>query len=99
MNHHDYAEAESAAVGQFAHNELLYGTPACVGLGGVGVSCTFADPASPSLTLNVVDPSIAGVSFRATATHNVGIALMQVLGFGATMSVGATGTAVARPNG
>ena len=99
MNHHDYAQAELAAVSQFADNERLYATPTCAGLGGVAVSCTFADAANPTLTLNVVDHSIAGVSFRATATHRVGIALMQVLGFGSTMAVGATATAVARPNG
>jgi len=99
MNHHDYAQAELAAVGQFANNERLYSTPTCTGLGAVAASCTFADAANPSLTLNVVDHSIAGVSFRATATHRVGIAIMQVLGFGSTMVVGATATAVARPQG
>ena len=99
MNRHDYAQAELAAVTQFASNERLYSTPTCAGLGGVSVSCTFADAANPVLTLDVVDHSIAGVSFRATATHQVGIAIMQVLGFGSTMNIGATATAVARPNG
>src|SRR5262249_7441534 len=52
-----------------------------------------------ALTLSVVDHSIAGVTFKVTATHRVGITLMQVLGLGQTMAVGATATAVARPQG
>jgi Flp pilus assembly protein TadG len=99
MNNHDYGQAETAAVNQFANNERLYGTPTCAGLGSVTVSCTFGDPGNTALTLNVADHSIAGVSFKATATHRVGIAMMQVLGFGSTMGVGATATAVARPPG
>jgi Flp pilus assembly protein TadG len=99
MNNHDYAQAETAAVNQFANNERLYGTPTCAGIGSVSASCTFGDPGNTALTLNVADHSIAGVSFRATATHRVGIAMMQVLGFGSTMGVGATATAVARPQG
>ena len=99
MNNHGYAQAELAAVNQFASNERLYGTPACTGVGGTAVSCTFADDTNQVMSINVVDHSIAGVSFRVTASHQVGIALMQVLGFGQTMAVGSTATAVARPQG
>ena len=99
MNNHDYSQAEIAAINQFANNQALYGTPTCSGIGSVTVSCTFGDPSNTTLSLDVVDRSIAGVSFRATANHRVGIAMMQVLGFGSTMGVGATATAVARPPG
>ncbi len=99
MNHHDYAQAQLAAVNQFAINERLYASPTCNGYGSLVVSCTFADPTSQSLTLTAADHSIAGVSFTATAVHRIGITIMQVLGAGQTMRVGATATAVARPPG
>ena len=99
MNHHDYAQAEVAAVTEFANNERLYMTPSCSGYGTMSVSCTFSDPTSQALTLTAVDHSIAGVSFRVTAVHQVGVTIMQVLGAGQSMRVGATATAVARPPG
>ncbi len=99
MNHTDYAQAEVAAVTEFANNERLYMTPNCSGYGSMSVSCTFSDPTNYALTLTAVDHSIAGVSFRVTAVHQVGVTIMQVLGAGQTMRVGATATAVARPPG
>src|SRR2546430_15397260 len=99
MNHTDYAQAEVAAVTEFANNERLYMTPSCSGYGSTSVSCTFSDPTSQALTLTAVDHSIAGVSFRVLAVHQVGVTIMQVLGAGQTMRVGATATAVARPPG
>ncbi len=99
MNHSDYAQAEVAAVSQYANNERLYATPTCSGYGSLSVSCTFTDSTNPTLTLTAVDHSIAGVSFRVTAVHQVGITFMQVLGMGQTMRIGATATAVARPKG
>ena len=99
MNHTDYAQAEVAAVAEFANNERLYMTPNCSGYGSMSVSCTFSDPTNQTLTLTAIDHSIAGVSFRVTAVHQVGVTIMQVLGAGQTMRVGATATAVARPPG
>src|SRR5438046_3441325 len=90
MNHTDYAQAEAAAVTEFANNERLYMTPSCSGYGSTSVSCTFSDPTSQALTLTAVDHSIAGVSFRVTAVHQVGATIMQVLGAGQPMSGGAT---------
>src|SRR5438477_7398089 len=85
MNHHDYAQAEVAAVTQYAGNERLYAAPNCSGYGGLNVSCTFSDPTSQALTLKAVDHSIAGVTFTVTSVHQVGITVMQVLGMGPTM--------------
>jgi Flp pilus assembly protein TadG len=99
MNNSDYGQAELAAVNQFASNERLYLTPSCTGYGSLAVTCTFNDPTTEVLTLNVADHSIAGVTFRATGVHHVGITVMQVLGFGSTMTIGATATAVARHQG
>src|SRR5256885_16383172 len=62
-------------------------------------SCTCRDPTTQAVTLTAVDHSIAGVSFRVVAVHQVGVTIMQVLGAGQTMRVGATATAVARPPG
>src|SRR3989441_2588941 len=99
MNHTDYAQAEVAAVAEFANNERLYMTPNCSGYGSMSVSCTSSDPTNQPLTLTAVNPSIAGVSFRVTAVPRFGVTLMQVLGAGQTIGVGATATAVARPPG
>ncbi len=87
MNHTDYAQAEVAAVAEFANNERLYMTPNCSGYGSMSVSCTFSDPTNQTLTLTAIDHSIAGVSFRVTAVHQVGVTIMQVLGAGQTMRV------------
>jgi Flp pilus assembly protein TadG len=99
MNHTDYGQAEIAAVDQFANNERLYDPPICSGYGSASVSCTFPDPTREVLTLAVTNHSIAGVSFTATASHHIDITVMQVLGFGPTIPVGATATAVARRAG
>jgi Flp pilus assembly protein TadG len=99
MNHSDYSQAELAAVNQFANNERLYAAPVCSGYGTLSVSCNFSDPANAALTLDVANHSIAGVTFKATASHQVGVTMMQVLGFGPTVTVGATATAVARRAG
>jgi len=99
MNNRDYGRAELAAVNQYVTNERLYGTPPCTGYGSMTVTCTFADPTSELLTINAADHSIAGVTFQVTGVHQVAISLMQVLGFGSTMRVGATATAVARQQG
>ena len=99
MNSHDYGAAESAGVSDYASNVRIYTTPTCGGYGSANVSCSFSDPTNHVLTINVVDHSIAGVTFKVTGVHQVGITFMQVLGGGSTMSVGATATAVARPKG
>ena len=99
MNNSDYGSAELAAVNEFAENERLYGAPTCGGYGSLTVTCSFTDPTSEMLTLNVANHSIAGVTIQAIATHHVGISVMQVLGFGSTMTIGAVATAVARRQG
>jgi hypothetical protein len=50
------------------------------------------------LTLAVVNHSIAGVTFNATGTHRIPVAVMQVLG-SSSMAIGATATALARKAG
>lgn len=99
MNNHDYGAAELAAVNEYANNERIYVAPTCAGYGSAAVSCSFADPSSHALTINVVGHSIAGVTFQVTGVHRIPITVMQVLGGGSTINVGATATAVARPAG
>ena len=99
MNNHDFSAAELAGVAQYASNERLYATPTCTGAGSQSVTCSFADPTNHVLTINVVDHSIAGMSFTFTGVHQVPVTVMQVLGMGPTMNVGAIATAVARPQG
>lgn len=99
MNNHDYSSAENAALVEYARNERLYANPTCSGIGSAAVSCSYGDATSEAVTMTVVDHSIAGVSFQVVGTHQVGITVMQVLGFGQTVPVGATATAVARPHG
>ena len=98
MNNSSYALAEQAATNQFANNQRLYMSPTCIGYGTSNVTCTFGDPTNEVLTLAVADHSIAGVTFTATATHQMPVAIMQVLG-AAAMNVGASATAVARRPG
>ena len=99
MNNHDYGSAEAQAVNQYGSNEQLYAGPTCAGIGSVTVTCNYGDPTNAVMTINVVDHSIAGVSFRVTGVHSAGITVMQVLGFGRTVRIGASATAVARPHG
>lgn len=99
MNHGDYTRAQVAAVNQFAENERLYTAPSCAGYGSATVTCTFSDPTNQVLTLNIADHSIAGVTFQATAVHQVALTVMQVLGFGSAVGVGAAATVVARHQG
>jgi Flp pilus assembly protein TadG len=98
MNNNDYTQAEQAATNQYANNERLYVTPVCSGYGTVAVSCTFGDSTNQVLTLAVVNHSIAGVTFNATGTHQIPVAVMQVLG-SSSMTIGATATALARKTG
>ncbi|TMG69995.1 MAG: hypothetical protein E6H86_01775, partial [Chloroflexi bacterium] len=95
MTSNDVAHAEAAATTEYANNERLYGMPPCT-QAGMSLSCAFGDPTNHALTVAAVNHSIAGVTFTATASHQVGITLMQVLGYGATMTIGATATALAR---
>ena len=99
MNTSDYGQAELAATNQYANNERLYAAPTCAGYGTLSASCSFGDSTNHVLTLTVVSHSIAGVTFTATATHQIWVTVMQVLGSGSTMSVGATATALARRTG
>jgi len=99
MNTTDPAQAEQAATNQYANNQRLYDAPTCVGYGTANVTCSFADPTNQVLTIAMVSHSIAGVTFTATATHHIGVTVMQVVGAGSTMNVGATATALARRTG
>ena len=98
MNNNSYMQAEQAATAQFASDERVYLTPRCSGYGTLAASCWFFDPTNQMLTLTVVSHSIAGTTFTATATHSIGVTVMQVLGF-QTVTVGATATALARKPG
>ena len=98
MNNSSYTLAEQAATSQFANNQRLYVAPTCSGYGTVNVTCTFGDATGQVLTINVVDHSLAGVTFAVSATHQIPVTVMQVLGASA-MNVGATATAVARRPG
>jgi hypothetical protein len=99
MSSSDYGQAELVATNEFASNARLYATPSCSGYGGPEVTCTYSDPTSEMLTIDVASHSIAGVTFTATAWHQIPTTFMQVLGVGPTMAVGATATAVARHKG
>src|SRR5256885_16296747 len=54
MNHHDYAQAEVAAVTQYAGNERLYAAPSCSGYGGLKFSCTFIRSPKPQVAIEVI---------------------------------------------
>lgn len=99
MQNNDYAQAEQAASNQFAEDERLYMTPLCSGFGSTSASCTFSDSTAETLSITVVNASIAGVNFTAAALHHIPVAFMQVLGAGPTIPIGATATAVARKQG
>ena len=100
MNTTDYAQAEQTAVDTYSADELLYGAASCAGLGAMAVTCTFSgDSSNQLMTINVTNQSIAGVSFTVTAVGTMPVAMMQVLGAGPNIRVGATATAVARKSG
>jgi Flp pilus assembly protein TadG len=99
MNSPDYTLAEQAATDSYARNERLYDSPSCAGIGSLSATCTFTDYSGHVLTILAADHSIAGVSFTATGTHSIPVAIMQVLGSGPTISITATATAVARHAG
>jgi Flp pilus assembly protein TadG len=99
MNTNDPGQAEQAATNEYANNQRLYNTPMCNGYGTASASCSFGDPTNQVLTITMVSHSIAGVTFTATATHQIGVTVMQVVGVGSTMNIGATATALARRTG
>ena len=99
MNHSSYDLAERAATTAYGRNERLYEDPSCTGYGTLAVACTYPDATQHVLTITVVDRTVAGVYFTATGNHRIGVALMQVLGIGTTIPVGATATAIARHRG
>jgi len=99
MNTPAYDVSEQAAVDTYASNQELYGSQTCGGLGTLTASCTFGDPWGQVLSINVTNRSIAGVSFMVTGSHSMPVAIMQVLGAGASINVGATATALARKAG
>jgi len=96
MNTTNYSQAEQAATSLYADNSRLYMSPACSGYGTTSASCSFGDPSGTVLTISVVNRSIAGVSFAVTAQHSIPVTIMQVLGAGPSIPVGAAATAVAR---
>jgi Flp pilus assembly protein TadG len=98
MTSRDINHAENVGSSVFATNERLYVMPVCTFAANT-LTCPFADATNQVLTLPTVDHSIAGVTFTATATHQIGITMMQVLGFSSTATIGATATALARSQG
>jgi Flp pilus assembly protein TadG len=99
MNTPDYTQAEQVATNSYASNERLYDSPSCAGLGSLSATCAFTGSAGDVLSIVAADHSIAGVSFTATGTHSIPVAIMQVLGSKPTISISATATAVARHAG
>src|SRR5215472_1981457 len=99
MNTADPGQAETAATNEYANNQRLYGSPTCNGYGSLNVLCTFGDPTNQVLTIVMASHSIAGTTFTVTANHQVAVTMMQVVGVGANMSIGATATALARKQG
>jgi hypothetical protein len=99
MNTPDYSASETEAVNTYASNQELYNPASCGGLGTLSVGCTFGDPSGQLLSINVTNRSIAGVSFAVSVSHSMPVAIMQVLGAGANINVGASATAVARKAG
>lgn len=99
MNIANYSQAEQMAANVYASDEQLYGAQSCTGIGTLVAGCTFGDPWGQTLSINVTNKSIAGVSFAVTGTHTMPVAIMQVLGSGAAIRVSATATAVARKAG
>ena len=86
MNTSDYSQSEQVAVDTYAHDQALYSTPSCTGLGTLAVRCTFGDPTGQLLTIDVINKAIAGVSFALTGRHSMSVAIMQVLGAGPTLT-------------
>src|SRR5690242_15116514 len=99
MNTTDPTQAEQAATDEYARNQRLYVAPLCNGYGTALATCSFGDPTNQVLTITMASHSIAGVTFTATATHHIGVTVMQVVGVGSTMNIGATATALARRTG
>ena len=98
MTSNDVGHAELSGRDVYATNERLYMGPTCTS-SALTLSCSFADGTNQVLTLSAVAHSIAGVTFNATATHQVTVTMMQTLGAGSTMAIGATATALARRPG
>lgn len=98
MTSNNISHAENVAMSIYATNERLYVTPACNAVGN-SLTCPFGDPSDHVLTVTATDHSIAGVTFTASATHQVGVTIMQVLGSTSTVRIGAIATALARRTG
>src|SRR5690349_11924639 len=100
MNSSDYSQAEQAATQVFADDERLYGNQVCSGYGTMTASCSFdGDATNQALTITVATHSIAGTSFTASAVHHIPVSVMQVVGWGSAVRVGASATAIARRPG
>ncbi|TME69885.1 MAG: hypothetical protein E6I50_05615 [Chloroflexi bacterium] len=98
MANTDVSRAEYAAMNEYATNERLYTVPTCT-TAGTTLTCPFGDSTNHVLTVTATDHSIAGTTFTATATHRPDTTVMQVLGAGPTMLIGATATSLARRPG
>ncbi|TMF22355.1 MAG: hypothetical protein E6I36_07220 [Chloroflexi bacterium] len=98
MVNNSLSNADYAGLNLFARNERLDTLPTC-STSGATLTCPFGDPAGTVLIITPTDHSIAGVTFTATATRLVGTTVMQVLGVGPTVGIGATATALARRPG
>jgi len=93
MNTSDYSQAEHAATSIFGSDVHIYASPTCSGYGSTSVTCNFNDPSVATLTIGVVNRSIAGVSFTVAAGNSLPVTIMQVLGAGPTVPGSATAPA------
>src|SRR5919202_917427 len=99
MNTSDYAQAEQAATAVYPKTLRLYSVPSCGGYGTLSATCTFDEGGGHVLNVAVVNRSIAGVTFTATAQHNTSVTLMQVAGAPSQIQLGALASALARRSG
>lgn len=100
VNTTSYSAAENEAVEIFASNQRLYLAPSCSGIGSMSATCSFGDETGMALDITVTSASLAGTSFTLTARHSIPVTIMQVLGGGQSMQIGASATAVGRkPSG
>ena len=89
---------EQAALSLYAANERIYSTASCSPALGVPTTspqtwtCSYPSDSSHSVTLTITNRGASGAIFQVSATHQLRLALMQLLSASSTISVGATAT-------
>jgi hypothetical protein len=106
LNGGDWIASETLAAHIYGHNERLYASPAgpvdsatcnysAPALGSsVTVNCTFPSDSTHSLTM-VLGYMRGSQTFQISASHTIPVTLMQVVGYGQNVTIGATATAQA----